>query len=46
MKGGINKMKRKIAAFVATGSDYEEKLFEATYNGDTKEPKEEYLLYL
>ena len=46
MKGGINKMMRNLAASVATGSEFEKKLFKATYHGDMKEPKEKHVVFI
>jgi hypothetical protein len=46
MQGGINKMMRNFAASIATGTEFEKKLFKATYHGDMKEPKEKHVVFL
>lgn len=39
-------MMRNLAASVATGSEFEKKLFKATYHGDMKEPKEKHVVFI
>ena len=46
MKGGITTLMRNIAATVATGSDFEKKLFKATYHMDMEEPKEKHVSFI
>ena len=46
MQGGINKMMRNFAATIATGTEFEKKLFKATYHKDMKEPKEKHVVFL
>jgi len=42
MKGGLNKIIRKVAASKAKSS-FEKRLIKATYGHDTKEPKEKHV---
>jgi hypothetical protein len=42
----LNTLMRNIAATVATGSDFEKKLFKATYHLDMEEPKEKHVSFI
>lgn len=45
MKGGLNKIMRNLKSSVK-GSEFEKRLFKASYDGDWKEPKEKHLQFI
>ena len=44
MIGGVNKILRNLESKVKGNGQFEARLIKATFNGDTKEPKEKHLL--
>lgn len=46
LKEKLDNAMKNISASVATDSEFEKRLFKATYNQDMKEPKEKHVQYL